>query len=648
MAFVVTEGQVRALTRPAVVPATAIRLADDFTQDYAAIWRTQGAVRTAVSFLARNVAGLGLHVYERVSDTDRDRVTDHPFARLLSRPNGRTTTYRLMSGVMHDLGIFDVAYLVKVRTGDGFGLFRLPPLNVTPFGTGMFPDGFKVSGRNGTKELGYDQVVHFRGYAPDGDRAGSPPIESLRQVLAEEWEAGRYRAQTFRNGARMSGYLTRPAGAPVWSETARKRFAKAWRSQYAGNGPEAGGTPVLEDGMTFNAAAQTATDLQYVEARKLTREEVAAAYFIPPTMVGIMEGATFSNVREQHKHLYQDTLGPWLAMITQELALQLLDDFDDDHAGRLYVEFNLAAKLAGSFEEQAAQLSTSVGAPWLTRNEARGRQNLPAIDGGDELVVPLNVLTGGQASPRDSAPPDPVPGGLAGGASLVKAGRPGGFKVAATVDDREAAEVLFRDFFTRQERAVLSALGAGGSWWDGDRWDEELAADLRAFELRLVGRLGPAAAAGLGFNPDAFDLDRTAAFLTAVARSRAEMVNAATRDQVAETVRAADPDRPPAAVFEVARKQRALAAGAAIVTTAAAFATVEAGRQLAPDRVVKTWRTTSANPRDGHARMDGETVPIDALFSNGLNWPGDPANGPDDVAGCQCTVDVSIVEGGNS
>jgi hypothetical protein len=48
----------------------------------------------------------------------------------------------------------------------------------------------------------------------------------------------------------------------------------------------------------------------------------------------------------------------------------------------------------------------------MTRNEARARVNLPQVDGGDDLVTPLNVLIGDQASPTDSAPaptstPDP-------------------------------------------------------------------------------------------------------------------------------------------------------------------------------------------------------------------------------------------------
>jgi hypothetical protein len=50
-------------------------------------------------------------------------------------------------------------------------------------------------------------------------------------------------------------------------------------------------------------------------------------------------------------------------------------------------------------------MQTATGAPIMTRNEARQRMNLPHLPGADDLVVPLNVLVGGQASPTDSVPP---------------------------------------------------------------------------------------------------------------------------------------------------------------------------------------------------------------------------------------------------
>src|SRR5699024_7441919 len=156
--------------------------------------------------------------------------------------------------------------------------------------------------------------------------------------------------------------------------------------------------------MTYKEAGLDPRAAQYIEARKLTREEVASAYYIPPPLVGILDHATFSNIREQHKQLYQDTLGPWLTQIDEALENQLLPEFTEDG---LYLEFNLEAKMRGSLEEQAAAASTAAGAPCITVTELRGRNNLPAIEAGDKLVTPLSVTVGGHATPRDSAP-DPV------------------------------------------------------------------------------------------------------------------------------------------------------------------------------------------------------------------------------------------------
>ncbi|PHP52588.1 phage portal protein [Actinomyces ruminis] len=127
MTFVVSSSAVQALARPISAPSLTLAVTDDWRVDYEDIWRTQDAVRTVVDFLARSIASLSPHVFERVSDTDRVRVTDHPLARLLSAPNPRTTRYRLLNDLVHDIAIFDTAYWLKIRTGDAFGLVRVPP-----------------------------------------------------------------------------------------------------------------------------------------------------------------------------------------------------------------------------------------------------------------------------------------------------------------------------------------------------------------------------------------------------------------------------------------------------------------------------------------------------------------------------------------
>jgi HK97 family phage portal protein len=408
MSFVVAEGAVRGLSRPSFTTTSRLPVVTAMSMDYDKIWRSQPAVRTVTTFLARNIAQLGLHTFKRKGDTDRERLQDHPLAMLLRRPNPWTTRYRFINTLVHDFAIYDVAYLLKVKANDNTsGLIRLPPTMVTPKGDNwLTPEKFEVAGTKQRKTYDREEVVYFRGYSAAED-VGVSPLESLRQILMEDWAGSQMREQMMRNGARVSGYLKRPppstSGVKEWSKDARDRFRQQWQQQYAGDGPQAGGTPILEDGMEFVAASSSAKDLQYIEGRKLTREEVAAAYFIPPPMVGILDKASFSNITEQHKMLYQDTLGPWLTMIQEEIELQLISDFEAKWTD-FYVEFNLREKLTGSFVERQAAISSAVGGPTMTINEARALDNRPPIDGGDELIRPLNVTQNGDQNPIEAEP----------------------------------------------------------------------------------------------------------------------------------------------------------------------------------------------------------------------------------------------------
>ncbi|WAC65175.1 phage portal protein [Agrococcus sp. SL85] len=706
MVYAVTDGKLGRLHKPTYQAPSALRLADR-TQDYAALYREQNAVRTVVDFLARNIAQLSLHTFRRLDDNDRERVRDHPVARLLARPNPYTTPYRFMRALVSDRGIYDRALLVKVTTKDGEPtLVRIPPRlwTIPDDESWLHPSGFIVEGSRGKAFVKAEDTVYFRGYNPEDERWGLSTIESLRRALAEEYAAGQMREQVLRNGARASGYLERPVGAPTWSPQARERFRTGWRSQYSGqSATEGGGTPILEDGMKFVQASQTAEDLQYVQARKLTREEVASAFHIPPPMLGMLENATFSNITEQHKMLYQDTLGPMLRELEQEFALQVLPDFDD--VDGVYVEFNLAEKMRGSFEEQAAQLQTSVGGPYMTRNEARGRANLPAIEGGDELIVPLNVLVGGQASPTDSTgaaagAPAGALAALSGGdlkerveaaTALIRAGfdpseslvavgldpikhlgllpvtiqkpiEPEGevddelvsditkqglapsVKARPSDDETGAARDVLAAFFDRQARAVQPAIRSGGDWWDEQRWVDELADDLTPALAAITVGVAARQLRRLGLDEGNFNEEQTVNYLAAVARSTSESINTVTKDQLDAALEADDALEQVAHVFDVAATARADQGGLTLATGLAGWATVEAVEQARGSRgATKTWTVNSGNPRPSHAAMAGETVPLDDTFSNGARWPGDSsALDVDEVAGCSCDVVINL------
>lgn len=646
MPFVLSGGQLATVGSPPPSWSTpaGVRVSDQVALEYSAIWRTQPQVRTVTAFLARNIAQIGLHAYRRVSDTDRERLTDHPLGRLLAAPTPTTTQYRFLNSLVLDLTIFDVFVAVKIRPdGVSRAVQRVDPRRVTPVGTDPFaPEAFEIRGPRSKRVIPADQVVHLHGYNPDDARCGSPPMEALRGLLSEGYAAETWRAQLWRNQARAAGYLRRPLEAPPWSEEAKRRFRDHWHAQYVGDGPEAGGTPILEDGMEWLSAAMKPVEAQYLEVRKLTREEVASAYHVPLPMVGILDHATYSNVREQHKQLYQDCLGPWLQMIQQDLTLQLVPDFRDSTS--IYVEFNIHEKLRGNFEEQAAHLSTAAGGPYMTRNEARARLNLPHLDDADELIVPLNVTEGGQPAPNLLVDDTGAPLSRAEAASRTVA-----LKARAPDAQEEKAARVLAAYFARQGRVVASRLGArkaqGKAFlpdvYSSARWVAELTAELFALGLAVTAAAAKAVLRAVGVDEDTYDVARTENWLQTHAATIAEAVEADTAAGITNALADPDPQRAVEALFIDYAATRAPALATSEVTALSGFATEEAAEKSGLP-ATKTWRTTSRNPRASHALLNGQTVPVGAEFSNGARFPGDLSLPSEERVNCRCEMTIDL------
>lgn len=602
----------------------------------AQMWKSQPNLRTVVSFRARNVAQLGLHVFERMDDSDRRRDRTSPLANALRAPDVNMTAYDLVFSLVGDLDLFDRAYWLIGQDVDGKPrLRRLPPSWVSAVHDDPWTiKHYMVATDAGQTRVPPENILAFSGYSPSKAEGCSPTIDSLKETLKEQIEATAYRGQVWKRGGRVSAVLERPKDAPSWSDGAREAFREDWYSKYTGRGSLAGGTPILEDGMKLNRIDFNAQEQQYVESARLALSTIAGAFHVNPAMVGSMENASYSNVREFRRMLYGDTLGPLLAQIEDRINTFLLPMLGMDPA-RFYVEFNLGEKLQGSFEEQAAVMQTMVGGPIMTRNEGRAKFNMPKVEGADELIVPLNVLIGGQASPTDSGSQN------VGKAKAVKSVKvPTEYEIKAPADDEipeEHADVMaavFRKAFKRQRQSVLTSMGAKSEeYWDAERFDEELSGDLLTASLTVSKAVGGAVAADLSGE---YNVARTKAFLKKMADRIAAQVNAVTLAAIMAGLADGGTDAVKH-TFEVAESSRSLQSGMTCAASVIGFAMVEAARQSKP-KATKRWQVNSGSPRPSHAALNGETVPIDEDFSIGIPWPGGLGADVDEIANCRCSV----------
>lgn len=379
---------------------------------YGAIYKAQGNVYTVVHKRALATRRLPLKVYLR-DEEGRPEQRDSDYARLLRNPNPTHSGSFLWEWTSSTFDLYGEAFWLKIRGRDGQPA-ELWPIHPTNFNVKRDDEGtikyvYTLGGMLPTNQPQFtwdaEDVVHFKGYNPDTTLRGLSPCEPLRQTLVNEDAVRRANSALWNNGARPSTWLSHPK---TLSQTAMDRLKAGWDAVHSGVDNFAK-TAVLEEGMEPHFAPLNLEELQYIEARKLNREEVCMVYDIPPPVVHILDRATFSNITEQMRSMYRDTMAPHLSGLEATMDQQLRPDFDT--TGDLYAEFLMDEVLRGSFEEQSASYATAIGTGQMTPAEVRRARNLPFIEGSDVLFRNAALIPVQEPSVREDsgAPIVPLP-----------------------------------------------------------------------------------------------------------------------------------------------------------------------------------------------------------------------------------------------
>ena len=621
----------------------------------ARLYQSQDNLKAVVDFLAASIAQLPLNVYTRNGETDRERDRTSPAARLLWRPNSAMTEFEFVRAVMSEYFVFGTVYVLVLPDADsksGWQMWPIPSEWVisTQSRNAYQAESITVVAKNARTpvEIPSTDFVQFKTYSPGHPGGYVSPISALRQTLEEQIQAGRFRRQLWSSSGRLNAQILRPANVQPWDDEQRKRFVDAFRESWGSGGSKAGSIPLLEDGMEIKPFSTSFKESQWMESVKLSREACAAAYGVNPSLIWHTDTQTYASSKDNARALYAECLGPVLQMLQQRINSFLLPMVGAD-PDKTYVEFDLTEKLKGSFEERASILQAAVGGPWMTRNEARADNNLPPIEGGDELIVPLNVVEGGQSSPQDTHMDEQEPMAIEENAApkmLTKAeAEKVRIKARSTKEEDEKMTEILRSFWKHQASVILPKLGAKAArWWDEDRWNKELADDIEPLINSIADAHGKEVADAIGSE---YRTDQTRKYLRVLAEGRAKAINDATKQKIQMAIDDdEDEEDTPAHVFEVREDRDAITFGRSLAIGVAGWAaTHEAPAQAEQQGIRKTvekrW-ITGTNPRPEHAAMNGETVPIDAAFSNGCEWPGDEAGDPDTTCGCNCSTEVII------
>ncbi|MGI6711875.1 MAG: phage portal protein [Bacillota bacterium] len=341
------------------------------------------AVLRAVTLLAGAVASLPLKVYRKTSD-GRIPATGHPVDRLLQRaPNSLMTPFTFKELIMNCLllnGNF-YAYIESDQASRPAALWPIDPNRVIveqDTATGAIT--YRVSTTQGQQILAPVNVLHVLGVTLDGIR-GVSPVTLARESIGGAIAELKHGQSFFKNGAAVGGVLQHPGHlGPKAAETLRT----SWREKYSGS-DNAGKVAILEEGMTFNAVALSNKDSQWLESRQVTVLDIARIFGVPPALLGHLEKASYSSQEAQNLEFLTHSLRPWLTRIEQAIERSLLVD------ANVYVEFTTGDLLRTDLKTRYDAYRTALAAGWMSVNEVRRLENLPAVAGGDEIYRPMNM-----------------------------------------------------------------------------------------------------------------------------------------------------------------------------------------------------------------------------------------------------------------
>lgn len=334
------------------------------------------AVAAAVRTISEAAASLAIKVVEIGADGTETEAPGHPVAALLKgEANDWTSGFELIRSITIDALTRDKGGLAWVNRvgGEVREIIRYRP----GFIQCDYPDEdlHPVYRINGILQAPGD-VIHVRG---PFDKS---PLTLCREAIGVAIVMERHAAGLFGRAARPGGVIESPK--PLGAEGSKAMIA-GWRAAMEGT-DKAGRTGILWDGAVWKQMQLSSVDAQFQQLRQFQIIEIVARGFgVPPSMVGDLTRATWSNSAEMQRQFLQLCLEPWLRALESAFRRAL---FTKEERTRFAVRFDRDDFTNVDLTARATAINSLVASRVINPNEGRSWLDMPPYEGGEVFANP--------------------------------------------------------------------------------------------------------------------------------------------------------------------------------------------------------------------------------------------------------------------
>jgi len=294
------------------------------------------------------------------------------------------------------------AWIKRDRTGTPTELWPLLPALTTPKVEGgrlYFDTTLDI----GQTRLSADDVLHVPALSRNGVE-GMSIIKEQRESLAQNIAVNKFGSKFFANGAKPGGLVSYP-GKVRDTEKIKQAIERA------AGGENQHGVLVLSDDAKYTPFGIPPDDAQFLGTKEFGVDEIARMFRLPSHFLNKMGQATFNNLESMGTHFAQYTMMPWIIRWEQEQTRKLLTA--DEIAKGMRYRINVAALIRGDIKTRSEVYAKAIQFGWMTRNEVRSLEDMNALEGLDDPLMPGNLLIVGEEPPEPPTPeptPEPMPG----------------------------------------------------------------------------------------------------------------------------------------------------------------------------------------------------------------------------------------------
>lgn len=293
-------------------------------------------VYKAVKAIADNVQQAEPAYYK---ESTKQQVDSPELDALFYSPNSRQSFKDFIQEAAGQYSLCGEVFIRLIRSvGQEAGTSKLPAEMIvdSPYGYVEVLDDDRnlIAWRYGGKTIPLDSIIHIKDFNPYNRHRGLSPTVPLKNEIDVDFRSMLYNKKFFDNDATPSLSLSTEKNL---TQDQRDRLKDSFEQRHKGL-TNAHRPTVLEAGLKLTSMAPSHRDMDFVEQKKFTREEILGTWRTPKALFNITEQLNYATFTGQMKTFWIYCLVPILWKFEDAFTRQIVKPYDKS----LYFAFNLS------------------------------------------------------------------------------------------------------------------------------------------------------------------------------------------------------------------------------------------------------------------------------------------------------------------